>query len=115
MPKYKTLNVHPSLLPRLRGPAPIQNTILREEELGITIMKMDEKMDHGPILAQAKISITPWPDHYRTVEEKLGRAGARILGVLIPKWISGEIEEVPQDETKASFTKFIKKEDGLLD
>jgi len=115
MPKYKTLNVHPSLLPRLRGPAPIQNTILREDELGITIMKMDEKMDHGPILAQAKISITPWPDHYDNIEEKLGRAGGRILGVLIPKWISGEIEEVPQDETKASFTKFIKKEDGLLD
>lgn len=114
LPKYKTLNVHPSLLPQLRGPAPIQDTILGRGELGITIMKIDEKMDHGPILVQAKISITPWPDHYRVVEEKLGRAGGRILGLLLPKWIEGKIQEKPQDDTEASFTKMIKKEDGLL-
>ncbi|KKT14778.1 MAG: Peptide deformylase [Parcubacteria group bacterium GW2011_GWC1_43_30] len=80
LPGYKTLNVHPSLLPRLRGPAPIQGAILEEEELGITIIRMDEKVDHGPILARAKVLITPWPDHYHVVEEKLGRASGKILG-----------------------------------
>lgn len=115
LPKHGVLNVHPSLLPRLRGASPIQGTILTEEEAGVTIIKMDEKVDHGPILAQAKVSITPWPDHYAVLEEKLARAGGRILGVILPKWIEGEIKEVPQDEKKVSFTKLIKKEDGLLD
>ncbi|MEK7176676.1 MAG: peptide deformylase [Patescibacteria group bacterium] len=115
LPKYGALNVHPSLLPKLRGASPIQETILAEEEAGVTIIKMDEKVDHGPILAQARVPITPWPDHYAVVEEKLARAGGRILGVLLPKWIEGEVKEIPQDEKKVSFTKLIKKEDGLLD
>ncbi|MEX2013689.1 MAG: peptide deformylase [Parcubacteria group bacterium] len=114
LPRYKTLNVHPSLLPQLRGPSPIQETILGKGESGVTIIKMDEKMDHGPILAQIKIPITPWPDHYHVVEEKLGRAGGRILELLLPKWVSGEIRETPQDDAGASFTKLLKKEDGLL-
>ncbi|MDP2642083.1 MAG: peptide deformylase [bacterium] len=114
LPRHKTLNVHPSLLPQLRGPAPIQATILGLGEPGITIMRMDEKMDHGPILIEAKVSITPWPDHYQVVEEKLGRIGGRVLGALLSKWIRGEIRERPQNDAAASFTKLIKKEDGLL-
>ena len=114
LPRYGTLNVHPSLLPELRGPAPIQGMILTDAEAGVTIIRMDEKMDHGPILAQAKVSIIPWPDHYHVVEEKLGRAGGQILGVLFSKWVGGEIREIPQDDTKSSYTKLIKKEDGLL-
>lgn len=114
LPRYKTLNVHPSLLPRLRGPAPIQGTILADVEPGVTIIRMDEQIDHGPILARVKVSITPWPDHYHVVEEKLGRAGGKILARLLSKWVSGEIQEVPQNDTKASYTKLIKKEGGLL-
>ena len=114
MPKYKTLNVHPSLLPTLRGPAPIQGTILGRGNPGVTIIRMDEKMDHGPILAQARVVISPWPDHYHTVEEKLGRAGGRLLGMLLPKWTDDKIPEKPQDDQAASVIKFIKKEDGLL-
>lgn len=115
LPKYKTLNVHPSLLPKLRGPAPIQNTILKDDQTGITIMRMDEKMDHGPILAQVRATLDPWPDHYDKVEEKLGRAGGRILGLVLPKWIAGEIPEKLQDDKEASYTKMIEKEDGLID
>ena len=114
LPKHKTLNVHPSLLPHLRGPAPIQNTILGLGQPGITIIRMDEKMDHGPIILQAKISITPWPDNYEVVEEKLGRAGGKILGLLLPKWIEGQIKETPQNHDQATYTKLIQKEDGLL-
>ena len=114
MPKYQTLNVHPSFLPQLRGPAPIQGTILGLGEPGVTIIKMDEKMDHGPILAQARVVVNPWPDHYKVVEEKLGRAGGRLLGMLLPKWIESAIPERSQDETRATYIKLIKKEDGLL-
>jgi len=114
LPKHGTLNVHPSLLPQLRGPAPIQNTILGLGQPGITIIRMDEKMDHGPIILQAKISITPWPDNYEVVEEKLGRAGGKILGLLLPKWVEGKINETPQNHDQATYTKLIQKEDGLL-
>lgn len=115
MPKHKTLNVHPSLLPKLRGPAPIQGSILSEEGAGVTIIRMDEKMDHGPIVAKEEVSVNPWPDHYATVEEKLARAGGKLLVGIMPGWISGKISEVPQDESEATYIKFIKKEDGLLD
>jgi len=83
-------------------------------EPGITIIRMDEKMDHGPILLQAKVSITPWPDHYRVVEEKLGKASGKILGVLLPKLVEGKINETLQNHDQATYTKLIKKEDGLL-
>lgn len=115
LPKYKTLNVHPSLLPKLRGATPIQNTILGLGDAGVTIMRLDEKMDHGPIVAQEGLTISPWPDHYRVVEEKLGRLGGQMLSSILPGWISGEIKEVAQDDTQASYTKEIKKEEGLLD
>lgn len=114
IPKHKTINIHPSLLPQLRGPSPIQNMILGLGEPGITIMRVDEQMDHGPILGQAKILINPWPDHYRVIEEKLGRAGGTMLGVLLPRWVEGKMTERSQDNAQATFTKLIRKEDGLL-
>jgi len=115
LPKYKTLNVHPSILPELRGPAPIQNLIMGKGEVGVTIMHMDEKMDHGPILVQEKVEIEPWPDHYDVVEEKLARAGGKLLAAAIPVWIDGTLQAETQDESKATIIKMIKKEDGLLD
>jgi methionyl-tRNA formyltransferase len=109
-PKYGFINVHPSLLPELRGPSPIQNLILQNKTPGVTIIRMDEKMDHGPILNQKEIDVRPWPDHYAVVEEKLGRAG----GKLLVRTLRGEINEQEQDHNKATFVKMIKKEDGLL-
>ncbi len=111
LPKLGSINVHPSLLPEMRGPAPIQNLILGKGETGITIIKMDSEMDHGPILAQERIQITPWPDHYDVVEEKLARAG----GQLLVKVLSEPFSEIPQDHESATYNKMIKKEDGLLD
>ena len=109
-PKFGSLNVHPSLLPELRGSSPIQNLILQNKEPGVTIIKMDEKMDHGPIVAQEKVVIEPYPDHYEVVEEKLARAGGRLLA----KILSHLPEPKTQDESKATYTKLIKKEDGLI-
>lgn len=111
IPKHGCLNVHPSLLPKLRGPSPIQNLILKNEEPGVTIIKMDERMDHGPILAQEKVAIEPWPDHYAVVEEKLARAGGRLLANILPNLP----QPIPQGESEATYTKLVKKEDGLLD
>ncbi len=113
MPKFGTVNVHPSLLPTLRGPAPIQGTILGLGTPGVTIIKMDEKMDHGPILAQEKIELVPFPDHYAIVEEKLGRTGGKLLVEVLSRetpWT-----ECEQDHDHATYIKMIKKEDGLLD
>jgi len=115
MPPHKTLNVHPSLLPKLRGPSPIQSTILLNEQPGVSIMRMDEGVDHGPLLAEQSIDISPWPDNYAVVEEKLGQAGGELLAEILPRWINGDVEEKAQDESGATYTKMIKKEDGLLD
>ncbi len=113
IPKYKSWNVHPSFLPNLRGPAPIQNIILGLGEPAVTIIEMDEQMDHGPIIAQEKVEITPWPDHYEVVEEKLAKAGGQLLISLL---LNTEcLTSTQQDHSKATFTKMIKKEDGLLD
>ena len=110
MPKYGSINVHPSLLPELRGPSPIQNTILQNKTPGVTIIKMDEEMDHGPILAQEEVLIAPFPDHYEIIEEKLARAGGRLLAQVLKK----KIKEIPQNHEQATYTKLIKKEDGLI-
>lgn len=111
LPKLGCVNVHPSLLPKYRGPSPIQNQILDGAEVGVTIIKMDAEMDHGPILAQEKVVLTPWPDHYEVVEEKLARAG----GKLLIKVLSEPFSETPQNHSSATYIKMIKKEDGLLD
>jgi|GEM_PF-2357011 len=114
LPRGKSLNIHPSLLPRLRGPAPIQGTILGLAEPGVTIIRMDEKMDHGPIVAQEKAELSPWPDHYAQVEEKLARLGGSLLARIIPDWLEGKIKELPQAESEATYIKMVKKEDGLI-
>ncbi len=115
IPKHGALNVHPSLLPKLRGPSPIQQTITEAGEPGVTIIKMDERVDHGPIIAQARVEMTPWPDHYAIVEEKLGRVGGRLLGTVLPEWLQGKVEERAQIDSEATFTRLIEKEDGLVD
>ncbi len=111
LPKYGCINVHPSLLPLYRGPSPIQNQILNADETGVTIIKMDEKMDHGPILAQEKVAVEPWPDHYDAVEEKLARAG----GELLVRVLDDMPEAMAQNDSQATIVKMIRKEDGLLD
>ncbi len=112
MPKYKTLNVHPSLLPRLRGPAPIQEAILSEEKTGVTIMVLDEGMDTGPLLTQKEIEFSDWPVYYHEAEEKLGTLGGKLLAEVIPYWINGELEAKPQDEELATKTRKIARMDG---
>jgi methionyl-tRNA formyltransferase len=114
IPKYGSLNVHPSILPELRGPAPIQGLILGRGTPGVTIIKMDAEMDHGPIAYQEQVNLEPWPDHYAIVEEKLARISGKALANILPGWIGGGILPHEQEHPKATFIKMIKKEDGLL-
>lgn len=114
IPTNGTLNVHPSLLPKYRGASPIQSQILADEkEVGVTIMLIDEEMDHGPILDIKKIEIknnTTAPE----LENILAHEGGKLLSVVIPKWIDGKIKAEEQNHSEATFTKKITKEDGLI-
>lgn len=123
IPEHKTLNVHPSLLPRLRGPSPIESAILTEGENGVTIMRLDADMDHGPIVAQKKIiSWQGWPGvsgvepppYAETLEKILGEEGGKILAEIIPDWIAGKISETEQNHDMATFCKKIEKTDGEI-
>ncbi|HSE56590.1 MAG TPA: methionyl-tRNA formyltransferase [Candidatus Paceibacterota bacterium] len=110
--KVPPLNVHPSLLPKYRGTSPVESQILAgEEEVGVTIIQMDEKMDHGPIVAQEKVSVSK-----QSTRDELNRIlwtrGGQILSEIIPSWIAGNKTPTPQDHSQATFTKKISKEDG---
>ncbi len=113
IPKHGALNVHPSLLPKYRGPSPIESQILADEkDIGVTIMQMDEKMDHGPIVASYS---APDVDRLQTsgavLRSILAREGGKLLAEVMPKWAAGEIHAVPQDESKATYTRKFTKED----
>lgn len=113
IPKWGALNIHPSLLPRWRGPSPIQYTILHgDKEAGVTIMKMDERMDHGPIVAQRRLEIRKWT--FRELHDDLAKLGAELLIETLPGWLASEIRPEPQDDAKATYSKILKKDDGRI-
>ena len=115
MPKYGALNIHPSLLPKYRGASPIQATILNgDKETGVTIILMDEEMDHGNIISNSKFLISN-KITYKELGEKLAKTGADLLKKTLPNWINGKIKAWPQDHSQATFCKIIKKEDGKID
>ncbi|NOY35846.1 MAG: methionyl-tRNA formyltransferase [bacterium] len=114
IPRYGTLNVHPSLLPRLRGASPIQSAILRENETGVTIMVVDEEMDHGPIVAQRQLEFPISNFKFLNLQEKLARMGGRLLVEVIPQWIAGKIKPKEQEHNKATYCEKITKQDGLI-
>ena len=115
LPTHGTLNVHPSLLPEFRGSSPIESAILSgKEKTGVSIMVLDEKMDHGPILEQEEVPVGDVAGK-NELSETLFRMGGQMLSEIIPKWVSGKIKAAPQDESRATYTKKISKEDGLID
>ncbi len=113
LPKFGTLNIHPSLLPKYRGPTPIQTAILngdREPETGVSIMLIDEEVDHGPVLVAASCQLLAFS--FLELREKLAKLGADLLADVMPRWIAGEIQAREQDHSQATFTKKINKSDG---
>ncbi len=114
IPKYSCINIHGSLLPKYRGAACIQAAILNgDAETGITIMKMDEGLDTGPIIAQEKITIEP-KDTGEKIFNKLSGLAGKITTPAILDYINGKIELKPQDNPRASLTKLLDKNDGKI-
>ena len=115
LPRMEAINIHPSLLPKYRGPTPIQSTILADDkETGVSLMVVDPEMDHGPIITQEKIDLDDQIS-YPTLRDKLAILGARLFLANLEKWSNGNIETKAQDHTKATYTKKIIKDDGLID
>ena len=115
IPPLGCLNIHPSLLPRYRGPSPVVSAILNgDDETGVTIMKLDEGMDSGPLLAQAKVQLGS-RETGTELTRRLFDIGADLLVDTLPGWASGDIPAVPQEESRATFTTLVKKEDGEID
>lgn len=115
IPPYGCLNLHPSLLPRHRGPSPIAAAILSgDPETGVTLMQLDEGMDTGPILAQRKVRVNP-DDTAESLGSRLAHAGAELLMESLPDWFAGRLRAFPQAENRATCTALITKEDGEID
>jgi len=116
IPRYGCLNIHPSLLPKYKGPSPMQTAILNgDKETGITIFLMDEKIDHGKIVSNLRFSISNKRITSQKLSQKLAELGVKLLIETIPKWIGGEIKTRAQNDSKATYTKPLKKEDGRID
>ncbi len=116
-PKYKSINVHFSLLPKYRGAVPIQKAILDgESKTGISIMLMSAGLDEGDVLDMYEEQILP-KDTNQTLRERLVLKSAEILGDILAKWVNNEITPVEQDSSKATFCwqKDISKENAQID
>jgi len=142
IPVHKTLNIHPSLLPKYRGASPIQSQILEDaEEIGVSIMQIDAEMDHGPIVAQKKTSppfnlntnvkiretllslirrgglggeVSGEIPNQKELEKILATEGTKLFLQILPDWLEGKIKPIPQDDSQATFCKKIEKENGEL-
>jgi methionyl-tRNA formyltransferase len=115
VPPHGSLNVHPSLLPRWRGPSPIVSAVLAgDTETGSTIFLMDAGMDTGPVLAQRTLAIGP-EEPAGALTARLAQHGAELLQDTLPAWLRGELTPQPQDEPRATVSRMLTKADGLLD
>ena len=114
LPKYGCVNVHASLLPRLRGAAPIQRAILEgDEETGVTIMQMAEGLDTGDMLTRESVKIGNM--NYSELHDKLAEIGSGLLLRTLPLIESGEVKPEVQDDSKSSYAKMIFKQEGKID
>jgi len=106
---HGVINVHPSLLPKLRGPSPIRTAIRDDlrEQIGVSIMLLDAEMDSGPVLAQKALPIADeyWPLSGPELDEGLARLGGTMLADTLPRYLEGEITPTPQDHTAATYCK----------
>ena len=112
---HGALNLHPSLLPRHRGATPVPATILAgDEATGVSLMRMDDGLDTGPLVAQARTTVEP-DETSPALEARLAEIGAALLAASLPAWLRGELPERPQPATGATLTKPLRREDGRLD
>jgi methionyl-tRNA formyltransferase len=115
LPPLGCVNVHASLLPRWRGAAPVQAAIMAGDTMtGVTIMQMDAGMDTGPILSQREVPINQ-DDTGSRLSERLAGVGAALLMETLPGYLNGEIEPIPQDDSRATHAPLLRKVDGEMD
>ncbi len=114
IPKFSTWNLHPSLLPQYRGPSPIMSAILDDQKnTGISLMLLDQKMDHGPIITQKKINITEWKKN-SILEKEFAEIGAETFLDVLGDFAEGKITPKPQNHKEATFCKKFEKKDMQL-
>jgi methionyl-tRNA formyltransferase len=115
LPSHGALNLHPSLLPRHRGATPIPAAILAgDAETGVTLMRMDEGLDTGPIIAQRRVPLSG-DEAAPELESRLSNLAAELLAQTLPAWLRGEVEPRPQDTGSATLTRPLRRADGALD
>jgi len=115
IPRYRCLNIHPSLLPKFRGPSPIVSAILEGSEFsGVSLMLMDEGLDTGPVLARAQVSVSA-RDTAGSLTAKLSLLAAQMLLEVLPAWLRGELTPRPQNEAEATYSSMFSKQSGEID
>ncbi|MDO8429463.1 MAG: methionyl-tRNA formyltransferase [Candidatus Daviesbacteria bacterium] len=115
IPKFGSINIHPSLLPKYRGASPIQESILNGDEIsGVTFIKMDSEVDHGPIIFTKEFRLSK-EDTFESLSKKVFILAAEDLIKIIPEFITGKINLCVQDHAIASYCNRITKEDGYFD
>lgn len=113
-PRYGVLNIHPSLLPKYRGATPIQTAIANgDQETGVSLMLMDEKVDHGPILAAQKYEL-PADATFAQARDALAQLGAQVFANALPEWLAGTQKPQEQNHAQATCTKKLERDDGLV-
>lgn len=114
IPKHGFINVHPSLLPKYRGPSPVQTAILNgDKETGVTLMVVDKEMDHGPILKSVKYQI-PNTKYNQEISKELFELGAKLLIETLPSYLNKGLEPKEQNHKKAVFTKIFERGDSRI-
>jgi methionyl-tRNA formyltransferase len=115
IPKFKSINIHGSLLPKYRGASPIQSAILnRDNETGITLIQMDEKMDHGPIISKDVLRLKG-DETFSELYKELAKLSAELIMKTLPDYFSGKLKPVEQNHQYATYVKLIKRADGKID
>jgi methionyl-tRNA formyltransferase len=115
LPKYGSINVHYSLLPKYRGASPIESQILADDKNpGVSIMVLDSKMDHGPLLATAPVPVPAWPPTATELRQASNEVAGKLLTELLPTFLSGELKPQEQDHAIATYTKKFTKTDGEI-
>src|SRR3989344_995622 len=123
IPEKGSLNLHYSLLPKYRGASPVETAILHDDrDVGVSILRLNEKMDHGPVVADRKLITSivslvseAWPPSAAELREACNIVGGDLLAETIPLFVEGKITPREQDHSKATYTKKILKEDGEID
>ena len=114
LPGFGAINVHPSLLPKFRGPSPIQNTILDGvSKTGVTLILMNEEIDAGDIISQKEFTLSP-QETYPKVLEKASVVSAKLLLETLPRWVERKIKPLKQNENQATYCQLIERNDGKI-